>query len=271
MSNVKGNTFRIAEAYHAVQIIPVYASWHAQQVSKGLGQATEVGPNLELGKRTVQKDKLLKTGILRKTLGQVSISMDILPSYAIKLDINSPNSISMPIKLRYLGQSNAPPPKITKLSARLYIFTKSTANLPPHLNLSSTYRTSLTVLKAATPSTSTSLWEEESHCGQLCSTMNLTIPLNLPPTAGSSKIKGENVLLPSFETLLISRSYDVEVKIDFENGGEVLLHCPIIFVAKPGTSAGETELDARIHHADSGGSPTYESILNANSESWPDI
>jgi hypothetical protein len=49
---------------------------------------------------------------------------------------------------------------------------------------------------------------------------------------------------------MISRSYEVEIKIGFDGGSEVILRVPTTIVAKPATSAAEAAFDNAIRIAD---------------------
>ena len=101
--------------------------------------------------------------------------------YSIKLDHDQkclPNPFSVSVTLKYIAQSNLPPPGITTFSSRLRIstaFSVTSSFLP---KLSSTHQTSYTLLKAATPSKSSCIWRKGS---QMCYLTDFVIPLNLPP------------------------------------------------------------------------------------------
>jgi len=79
--------------------------------------------------------------------------------------------------------------------------------------------------------------------------------MSLPPAAGSQTAKGDKVLLPSFESCLISRSYEIEVRIRFDRGNEVTLRIPTSIVAKPSTAAAEAAFFNAIRIADNWAPP----------------
>ena len=91
----------------------------------------------------------------------------------------------------------------------------------------------------------------------MCFLTEFIVPLNLPPTASLSKTKGTSVLLPSFECCSISLSYEIELKIGLEIGGDISVRFPANIVAKPGTSLAEVEFEEAIRTADSWSSPNY--------------
>jgi len=204
----------------------------------------------------------LKKGFLGKKKGRVTVSMEVPDSYHINVgqSDNTVNPLSMPIKMRYTPISADLPPNVSSLSARLHARTKYNVDSGKDPRNSGVYNTSVTLLKASTPSTSTPLWLEESTTNQLSFVSNLLIPMNLPPAAGSPSSKGQKVLLPSFDFCLISRSYELEVKIGFEGGSEVVLRLPTSIIAKPATSAAETALEEAVRIADHWTPPGQETV-----------
>jgi hypothetical protein len=66
--------------------------------------------------------------------------------------------------------------------------------------------------------------------------------------------------LPSFESCYISRSYEIEVKVAFERGSEIVLRMPISIIAKPGTQEGEREFSEVIRVADDWSPPEHETV-----------
>jgi hypothetical protein len=99
------------------------------------------------------------------------------------------------------------------------------------------------------------------YAHQNCFLTEFVIPLSLPPTAGSSRNKGATVLLPSFECCSISLSYQIELKIGLEIGGNISVRFPVIILAKPGISLAEAEFEEAIRIADSWGSPAYDDVV----------
>jgi Bul1 C terminus len=83
------------------------------------------------------------------------------------------------------------------------------------------------------------------------------MPMDLPPAACASVEKDTKVLLPSFESCMVTRSYEVEVKIGFE-GGDVVLRVPTSIITKPATSLEETALETAIRAADNWTPPGRE-------------
>ena len=93
--------------------------------------------------------------------------------------------------------------------------------------------------------------------------------MNLPPAAGSHTVKGDKVLLPSFESCLISRSYEIEVRIGFDGGSGVTLRIPISIVAKPGTAAAESAFDNAVRIADNWTQPGQEVVAGEVEQELP--
>ena len=56
--------------------------------------------------------------------------------------------------------------------------------------------------------------------------------------------------LPSFESCHVSRSYEIEVKIGFEGGNEIVLKVPTSIIAKPATLDDEAAFEQRVKAAD---------------------
>ena len=167
----------------------------------------------------------------------------------------------MSVTLKYIAHSNLPPPRITTFSSCLHISTAFSVTSSFQPKLSSTYETGYKLLKGATPSKSSCIWRKGSHSQQTCYLTDLIIHLNLPPTVGSSKNKGTFVLLPSFECCSISRSYQIELKIGLEIGGDISVRFPASILAKPDTSLAETEFKEAISIADPWSSPHYNDVL----------
>ena len=193
-----------------------------------------------------------------KKKGIVSVSVETADVYHINIgqsDTTLGNVLSMPIKMRYLPISADLPPRVSSLSARLHARTFYNVDSRRELRNGGTYNASVTILKTLNPSTSTPLWLEDSTSSQLSFVSNLLVPMNLPPAAGSQTAKGEKVLLPSFESCLVSRSYEVEVRVGFDGGSEIVLRFPTSIFAKPATSAAEAAFDSAVRVADNWSPP----------------
>ena len=244
-----------AETVEPIQILPVYSWWRScrSQIPSQSSPSYEYfeSPISELTK-TIEVEKKIKKGIFGKKKGTVSISIETADSYHINIGQSeeSTNSLSMPIKMRYSPISADLPPCVTSLSARLHARTSFNVDGRKDPRNAGSYNTSVTILKTSTPSTSTPLWLEDSTSSQLSFVSNLLVPMNLPVAAGSTMTKGEKVLLPSFDSCLSSRSYEVEVRIGFDGGSEAVLRIPTAIVAKPATSAAEAAFDNAVRVGD---------------------
>jgi len=248
-----------------VLVMPTYTWWQQRQATA----ANESSPEYERVQspfncnsleetpkaRIVEGEKTLKKGVFGKKRGKVAVGIEVPDSYHISIGQQNTaattNSLSLPIKMRYSPISTDLPPNISSLSARLYARTSYTVD-PSKPRLAGTYATSIAILKTATPSTSTPLWLEDSSISDLSFVSNLLIPLTLPSAAGSAGSAGsaKRVLLPSFESCHISRSYEIEVKIGFEGGNEVSLKAPTSIIAKPAALDDEVAFEQRIKAAD---------------------
>lgn len=267
LSIVDGNSKVIAESIEPVQIMPVYPWWQSrrsQQTSPSyeLVESTSQTPSQHGQPTTVEVEKTLKKGFLGKKKGRVAINIEVPESYHINVGSsdNTVNPLSMPIQMRYSPISADLPPNVSSLSARLHACTKYNVDSGKVQRNAGTYNTSITLLKAATPSTSTPLWLEDSTSDKLSFVSNLLIPMNLPPAAGSPSSKGQKILLPSFNSCLISRSYEFEVRIGFEGGSEVVVRLPTSIIAKPATSAAETALEEAVRVADNWAPPGQDTV-----------
>ena len=159
--------------------------------------------------------------------------------------------------MRYSPISKDLPPNVSSLSARLHALTSYSVGSRKDPRNVGVYNTSTTILRASTPSTSTPLWFEDSTSGQPCFVSNLLVPMCLPPAAGTPDAKDQKVLLPSFESCTISRSYQIEVRIGFDGGSDVALRVPVSIVVKPATSADEATFDDAIQIADNWVPPNH--------------
>ena len=267
-STVDGKSKNVAESIEPVQIMPLYQWWQSLRSRPAASPSYEqvVSPSTTPSEHgqptTVEVEKTLKKGFLGKKKGRVTVSMEVPDSYYINVgqSDNTVNPLSMPIKMRYSPITADLPPNVSSLSARLHARTKYNVDRGIEPRNAGIYNTSITLLKAATPSTSTPLWLEESTTNKLSFVANLLIPMNLPPAAGSSSSKGQKVLLPSFDSCLISRSYELEVRIGFEGGSETVLRLPTSIIAKPATSAAETALEEAVRIADNWTPPGHETV-----------
>jgi hypothetical protein len=255
---VEGKPAFTAEAKEPVHIMPIYTWWQQQQARIPHEHSPQYEsvqspfrpPEEPVMARTIEREKVLRKGLFGKKRGKVAVAIEVPDSYHIKVGhlntITMANSLSLPIKLRYSPISADLPPNVSSLSARLHARTKYTVD-PNKSQLTGTYGTSITILKTATPSTSTPLWLEDSSTSELSFVSNLLIPMTLPSAAGSSERK---VLLPSFESCNISRFYETEVKIGFEGGNEIVLNVPTSVIAKPATPDDEVDFEQRVKAAD---------------------
>jgi hypothetical protein len=252
LSMVTGKSTIAAEAVETVQLLPIYTWWESRRSQ----QISSTSPTYELTEsplaaspKIVQAEKKLKKGLFGKTRGTVVVSIETADSYYINIgqsETNLAHSLSIPINLRYCPISADLPPSISSLSVRLHGKTSYNVDSCRELRNAGAYTTSVTILRTSTPSTSTPLWLEDSTSSQSSFVSNLLVPMNLPSTTA----KGKKVLLPSFETCLISRSYEVEIRIGFEGGSDVVLRVPASIVAKPATAAAETAFDNVVQLAD---------------------
>jgi hypothetical protein len=254
--------------------MPVYSWWQERRIqlparASPTYERVQSPPPSELGSaRVTRAEKTLRRGVFGKKKGTVSVSIELPDSYHINVDENKTSvPLSMPINLQYLPISADLPPKVRTLSARLHALTKCNID-PTHQelpHLERTYSASTTILKTSTPSTSTPLWLEDSCSERLSFVSNILMPMNLPPAACASVEKDTKVLLPSFESCMVTRSYEVEVKIGFE-GGDVVLRVPTSIIAKPATALAETALEISIRAADSWTPPGREVTAEARSQ-----
>jgi hypothetical protein len=253
--------FKSAEAFHPVYILPVYAWWRAisQDGSKNSAASDSSDPELT-GGNFVQKDKAM-TNIFQKKMGTLSMRVPRQPQHAIKLHClrtNSVNSISIPVELHYLGNMDTPPPYIESISSRLHVTTSF--NVGP-TGGASTYKTNVVLLNAGTPSKSSYMWVKSVQSDELSWDTKLQVCLILPPTASPSQVKRTNVLLPTFRTCWISRSYELQLKLGFDFGGSILITVPITILARPSTHSAEAKLEEAFSR-DEEQSPSYESIAD---------
>jgi hypothetical protein len=251
--------FKSAEAFHPVYILPVYAWWSAisQDGSKSSAASDSSVPELT-GENFVQKDKSI-TNLFQKTMGTLSMIVAGQPHHSIKLycpKTNSANSISIPVQLHYVGNLDTPPPYIKSISSRLLVTTSF--NVGP-TGGASAYKTNVVLLNAGTPSKSSYMWTVQSDERSWDTT--LRVCLILPPTASPSHAKRTKVLLPTFRTCWISRSYELQLKIGFDFGGSILTTVPITILARPSTHSGEAKLEEAFSR-DEEQSPSYESIAD---------
>jgi len=179
-----------------------------------------------------------------------------------------PNSLTLPIKMRYVPITPDLPPNVTAISARLHSRTTFNVDSGKDFRNSGTYQSSNLILKASTPSPSTPLWVEDESSPDLSFVANLVMPVTLPPAAGSPDPKNQKVLLPSFESCFVSRSYEVEVRIGFDGRSEIALRIPISILAKPATQKAESELESAIQEADNWTPPGHETL---NSSVEPEL
>ena len=267
LSLVDGDSKVVAESVEPVQIMPLYPWWQSRRFqpaspSYELVESASQTPSQHGQPTTIEVEKTLKKGFLGKKKGRVAVSIEVPDSYHIRVgpSDNTVNPLSMPIQMRYSPISADLPPNVSSLSARLHACTKYNVDSGKLPRNTGTYNTSITLLKAATPSTSTPLWLEDSESDKLSFVSNLLIPMNLPPAAGSPLSKGQKVLLPSFESCLISRSYELEVRIGFEGGSEVVVRLPTSIIAKPATLAAETALEEAVQVANNWTPPGRDAI-----------
>lgn len=272
LSKVDGKSTVAAEAIEPVQILPLYSWWQSlrpqlrsesptyERVEPPVGSPSESNPL-----NTVNAEGKIRKGFWGKKKGTVSVSIDVPDTYHINVGHSpgtSHNPLSMPIKMRYSPISADLPPSVSSLSARLHARTAYNVDWRKDPRNSGVYTTNVTILKTSTPSTSTPLWLEDSTSSQLSFISNLLVPINLPPAVGSRTAKGDKVLLPSFESCLISRSYEIEIRIGFHGGSEVTLRIPTLIVAKPGTAAAEAAFDNAIRIADNWTPPGQEVVAS---------
>lgn len=261
ITTLDNRTSVVAEATEPVQILPVYSWWHRRQ-SQFSSQSSptyeqvqsplEESPEVPVSK-VIETERVLKKGLFGKKKGKVSVSIEVPDSYYVNVGqrgTTCPNSLSMPVTMRYTPISADLPPNVSSLGARLQAHTYYNVDGRTNPGNAGTYHTSITILKTSTPSTSTPLWLEDDSSNQLSFVSNLLIPMTLPSAAGNTTEKGAKILLPSFESCLISRTYDIEIKIGFDGGNEILVRVPTQILAKPGTSEEEVAVETAIREAD---------------------
>lgn len=243
-----------AEAIENIHILPVYSWWqsrHSSQLSPSY-EYVESASQLSGTPKVVEVERAVKKGLMGKKKGSIAVSVEVPDAFYVNVDASQiSNSQSLTIAMRYTPMSADHPPNVSSLSARLHARTKYNVDSHADLRNVGTYNTSITILKASTPSTSTPLWFEDSGSTRPSFVASLLVPLSLPPVAGSAVAKGQKVLLPSFESCLISRSHEIEVRIGFEGGNEVSLRIPTSILAKPATAAAEAALDQAVQLANS--------------------
>jgi len=228
----ENKTTVVAEAIQHVQILPVYPQWNLNRM-----QISPVSEHVDSslqnsGPREVEK--VLKSGVLGKKKGVVNVSVQIPDCFAVTVDDITTHSMSIPVVLRYSPIKGDSPPNITLLAARLHAKTDYNVDSRHYSAFSGTYNCSIIILRPYTPSPLT--WIEDLSSDQLFFTSNLTIPLALPYLVGSSTTKGTK-LLPSFESCLISRSYQIEIKLGFGGSNDIIYRAPIRILAKLGDEA----------------------------------
>ena len=257
----------VAQSAEPVLIMPLYPWWQSRRPrqanpSYDIIESSARTPSQHGRPTNLKAEKTLKKGFLGKKKGRVAVNIEVPDSYYINVggSDNTVNPLSMPITMRYSPISADLPPNVCSLSARLHACTKYNVDRGKDRRNTGSYNTSITLLKAVTPSPSTPLWLEDSSSNQLSFVSNLLIPMNLPPAAGSPSSKGQKVLLPSFESCLVSRSYELEVRIGFEGGSEVVLRLPTSIIAKPATSAVETALEEAVRIAQNWTPPGQELV-----------
>jgi len=279
LSSVNGKLASVAEVSEPIQIMPFYP-WFQRQQSVRSGQASpayeptqppffQTPPPPSIPTRTVEAEKKIKKGVFGKKKGSVQVSLEAPEFFELGVGHDEtplpPNSLTLPIKMRYLPITADLPPKVTAISARLH--SRTTFNVDSHKDFrnSGTYQSSIVILKASTPSPSTPLWVEGESSTDLSFVANIVMPITLPPAAGSPDTQAQKVLLPSFESCFVSRSYEIEVRIGFDGGNELALRTPISILAKPATQKAESDLEYAIQAANNWTPPGHET-LNASIE-----
>jgi hypothetical protein len=258
---LNGKNSIAAEATEPVHIVPVYAWWSKREGPMSQESSPDYErmespfrtPQEPLEPRVVEREKVLKKGLFGKKRGKVAVGVEVQDSYYLNTahETKMSNSMSLPIKMRYSPISADLPPNVSSLSARLHARTTYSVD-PSKPHFTGTYGTSLTILRSSTPSTATPLWLEDSSTSAISFVANLLIPMTLPSAAGSSE---KQVLLPSFQSCHISRSYEIEVKIGFEGGNEIVLKVPTTIIAKPATLGDIAAFEQRVKAADDWSSP----------------
>ena len=273
VKNLNGKHSIAAEANEPVHIFPVYAWWSKRPAPMSHESSPDYErvespfrpPQESLQPRVIEREKVLKKGLFGKKRGKIAIGVEVQDSYYISVGHNHatmPNSKSLPIKMRYSPMSADLPPNVSSLSARLHARTTYSVD-PSKPHFTGTYGTSLAILKSSTPSTATPLWLEDSSTSAISFVANLLIPMTLPSAPGSSQ---KQVLLPSFQSCHISRSYEIEVKIGLDGGNEIVLKVPTTIIAKPATQNDELAFEQQVNAADDWSPPD-----DAESELEPEL
>lgn len=192
------------------------------------------------------------------------MTIERVSSHAIKLfrlNATVSNSILIPVKLHYSGIACAAPPYVKSVSSRLLASTSFHVKSPGKSNITSTYQTSILLFNEGTPSRSSYVWTKHVQSDHTTWDTSLQVSLILPPTACSSHIKGTRVLLPSFRTCSISRTYEIELKFGFDVGANMAIIVPITILARPATTSAEVMLEEAFLKKDHEEAPSYESVI----------
>jgi Bul1 C terminus len=266
ITKVAGKKILVEEASEPLQVLPLYSWWENrhpgtptyEEVQSSSGEATST-PSL----KTTRVEKMLKKGFLGKKRGLLSVGIECPESYEVSVGGSEPvkTALSIPIAMQYSPITADLPPKISLLSAKLLARTNFNVDSSHNRRNKGVYSTGVTLLKPSTPSTSTPLWLEDCSSGNLTFISNLLVPISLLPAAGTKTAKGEKVLLPSFESCLISRSYEIEVRIGFEGGNDVMARVPVSIRAKPPTAEAERDLENAIRTANDWVPPEHDAMV----------
>ena len=256
-----------AEASERVQILSLYTWWQHQFSGNTSPTYEEMESPAGTGSpvanpKVTRVEKVLKKGLLGKKRGVISIGIEAPDSYDISVGTSETvkTAVSVAIQMRYSPITADLPPKISILSAKLLAHTTYNVDSNQDRRNQGVYSTSVKLIKPLTPSTSAPLWLEDSSSGELAFVSNLLVPISLPPAAGTRSVKGEKVLIPSFESCLISRSYEIEIRIGFDGGSDIMGRVPATILAKPPTCAAGRVLNDAIRSANEWTPPDQDAI-----------
>ena len=166
LSRIDGKLKVVAEAREPIQVMPTYLRWQnchfplVAQTSPAYEPLQSSAFNPPCTKKIAFAQKNLRKGFLRQSKGSLTVSVEIPGRFHLNVGNLEGNSFSLPVILRYFPVSADVPPRVRSLSARLYAITKYNVDSGIDFRNVNSYATTIPLLNASTPSTSTPLWLE---------------------------------------------------------------------------------------------------------------
>jgi hypothetical protein len=207
-----------------------------------------------------QEQIIFKTGVFRTVQGKGSVTAHVPQIFPVRLDFGRTMSSTLyfvTIVIEYQAKFGHLPPDITGVSSKLQASTSVVPDSSYTPRFTGTYRTTVATSSIITPS-SKGLWQKRPANEDTRWLAEISLPLELPSIAGFQKRKGQKALLPTFSTCRITRTYEIEARVQFAFGGDCTIRFPVNLRLQLWSKRDEDVFQEAVDHFSQGGCPDYQ-------------